>query len=274
MLFFFAMFAFGSVAANAQPQSTTADQDREAVIAADSITINPSARALATAVERLEKVYGVPITYEDTKYVAGEVGETTFNSEAHKTIKRHIPLSFRYEAPPSAAPFDVRKKLAEAALTEAIQNYNSQLHGEIFTVSDTERGFHVVARNFIGASGSAEEMRPLLDTPVTIPSGIRTVDQLLAEICKEIPGLSIGIFPVNLFAQHHTTVAASNLPARTVLDNLVKEIAIPAEQQIGPGAYRDTAEGGYLSWELRTDPDPRWGGGALSFTIVKPPGTL
>lgn len=256
------------------------DQSGESVITPTSITIKPNARPLVLMTERLQAVYGVPITYEDTKYVGSKVVDITIHPKNDpsktviaKTIKERIPLYTKIEVPPDGAPLEVRKKLAAPPLEEAVHSYNSQRGDEVFTVTESEKGFHVVARKFVDTSGKMAELEPLLDTPITLPEGTRKISEAVEVISKAVPGLWIGVFPINLFLQQKTTISASNEPARSVLDRLLNGIPVSAEKPISPGKYRDTAEGGYLSWELRTDPDPKWSS-ALSFAIVKPLGTL
>jgi len=256
------------------------DQYGQSVITPTSITIKPSARPLSLLTERLQAVYGVPITYEDTKYVGGEVadiaihpGNAPSKTVIAKTIKERIALYVNIEVPPDGAPLDIRKKLAAKPLEEAVHSYNSQRGDEVFTITESEKGFHVVARKFVDVSGKMAELKPFLDTPITLSEGTRSISEAVEEIAKALPGLGIGILPINLFLQKQTTISASNEPARSVLDRLLNGVPVPAEKPISPGRYRDTAEGGYLSWQLRTDPDPKWGS-ALNFEIVKPLGTL
>ena len=127
-----------------------------------------------------------------------------------------------------------------------------------------------------------------MDTPVTIPAGERTASEVLAEICKAVnsapgqtprfggqtPAMWIGGVPGMLFEWHKTTITATNEPARSVLDRLLKEIPVMAgkEDANHPGAFHNVPAN-LLSWELRTDPDQSWGS-ALSFYIVRQPGTL
>lgn len=251
------------------------DQYGESVITQDSVTINSEVRALALMTERLQAIYGIPITYEDTKYVGAEVADfTRSDNKVIKTITRHISLHVKFEAPLPDASLEARKKLAGQALANAVQSYNSARGDEIFTVTDTEKGFHVVARRFSDTSGDMKELQPLLDTPITIPEGSRTIAQAVTEICKAVPGLSLGWYPINLFTQQTTTISASNEPARSVLDRLLNGVRVHALKPNGNGGYTDTVEGGYVSWELWTSADAKRGRGGLSFAMVKPLGTL
>ena len=118
--------------------------------------------------------YGVPITYEDAQSVID--------------TKTRTALSFNYEGLPPDAPLDVRKRLAGDALGEAIRNYNAGLGVDIFTVSETEKGFRVMQRKFFDASGQMQDAHLVLDRPITIlPQVSGSVDEVIDTICKADP---------------------------------------------------------------------------------------
>lgn len=277
LLFASFVFAAGSAHAQRHPelQKGIGPQYGETMSDPDSITVNSNVngRPIAIAIERLQEIYGVPITYEDTRYVhESEVIDLKWNKAVVKKIKMNDPLTFHYEAPPPDAPLDVRKKLAGAALADALRNYHKQRGAEIFTVKETDKGFQVIARKFKGASGNYEDLRPLLDTDITISPAPRTIKEALDEIAKQIP-LSFMFGPNTLsWSLLRTDLTATNEPARSVLNHLMDEIPIRTTKPIGMGRSIDAPEGGYTSWQLRTDPDPKWGS-AVTFTAVRPPGT-
>ena len=89
----------GSIAAHAQSQSLTVD----------------SARPVADAVEKLETIYLVPITYEEILYLHS--GETTTNDKGLVVLK-HRAVTFTYDLPPKGATLEARKALAVKALSQ------------------------------------------------------------------------------------------------------------------------------------------------------------
>lgn len=229
-------------------------------------------RPVARALQKLEQVYGLPITFEDTQHphdwAAAPINEKGFHQMHSEN------LTFTYEAPLADADLGTRKGLAANALGEILKNYNTAHNSEVFTMAESAEGFHVVAHQFTNASGQQERLHPLLDTPISIDSEERTSDQLLGEIAKSINSVprqfahaSIGIFDVKGFTSHRTSITATNEPARDVLERLLSEMPVVAQKHNPNGSFTNIPAS--WSWQLFCDPDPQWGC-ALSIHSVKP----
>jgi hypothetical protein len=240
------------------------------------------------AVEQLEAIYGLPITYEDTTTVnEGQLEDVTEQIQRTPDPSRRIfriklkTLSYSYRLPPSGplhlgAPNHVqaetKAKVAEA-LSSVLEGYAAAGEPVTFSVSEEDGIFHVIATDFLNKQGRLEPLTPILDAKITIAAKQRTRIDLFQEICQELTkttGIEVGggDFPFNtgsLQAQTVTTISGSNVTARSLLTQLMTELAAPismdtAVQDVdGQRSVlnRVVYAGGPLSWKLFYGPG--WG---------------
>lgn len=218
---------------------------------------------------KLQELYGVPITYEDTRHVHDSELD---KSNSGKWFKPE-PFSITYTVTPPAPGADLptRKAAVGQVLQDVVQKYNAARGAEMYQITETENGFHVIPIKFLDASGKMEDFHSILDSPVTIAAGERTVAAVLDGITEQLNaatgkphGFTISFQAVgpNLmlsWQQQKTNLSASNEPARSVFDRLFKEI-----QSANPNKWI------CCSWQLNTWAGP-YDGGLMFINAAFPP---
>ncbi len=208
-------------------------------------------RPLAKAAEYLEAVYGVPITYEDPPYAhPSEITDATALVRGGQTVGRRIliprggSLSFAYENMPQP---DKETALlgASTAISGLLTNYQTSTGSARFVVIQELGSLHVVPMRFTDRRGQVQDLKPILDTTVSLLPEGRTAAQLVTDLCEALSvatgqTLIPGNIPDALLARHKTAFPVSNISARSVLDQLFAEIDAP------------------LSWQLFHDPGLNW----------------
>ena len=242
-------------------------------------------RPVAEAAQMLERIYGVPITYEDPivvhesqlQDVTGQVRRTP--DPSHRVIvQKSLTLSFAYKPPASviSASGRVRQTQPETeaevanALSSVLDGYAAAGGPVTFTVVEEDGAFHVAPTNFLNRDGKLQQMTSVLDTKITISPKQRTAESLLNEICEALTkatGIHVGggTVPMNLFMRSTTEISGSDVAARSVLSRLLAELATPISQDVvfdGPDGEKLTRkrvvyEGVPLSWRLFYGPG--WG---------------
>jgi hypothetical protein len=215
-------------------------------------------RPLAKAIESLENLYGVPITYEDPPYVnAGEIADVTAQVRGGQTGGRRIliprggSLSFAYEAiePPlvkDATPVvEAIRHAASDAISGLLANYQTSTGSASFALIQGPGSLHVVPTQFLDQTGQVESLKPILDTSVSLPAEPRTAAKLVGDLRAALTRTTgqtviLGTIPYGLLARHKISLSISDAPARSVLDQLFAEIDAP------------------LSWQLFHDPGLNW----------------
>jgi len=237
---------------------------------------------VAAALKEIEKIYVIPITYEDPRRVND--WEKTLDNKGHRVPKTES-LSFTYEQLPEdlaaeiqtaekPVPDDtlaIRKELAAKAIANVLRNYD-EAHGggEYFDVIEADLGFHVVPKLFIDESGHSQAFDALLNTPITIPPGSRNFGRFIRDMNAALI-VATGQEMYDRSPLPHMcdaiTVSASNEPARSVLDRFVKQVPV------GYSSAPDKAGGvrallSYMSWHLLCVPDLQYGCSLVFHTVT------
>jgi hypothetical protein len=228
-----------------------------------------SPRPLAAAASALEKIYLVPITYEDTRYV--HESEITTDDQG-RLMAKSWPVSFDYEVPAADATLETRKALAATALHELLKNYETLRGKSMFTVVPTTEGFDIIAVNYTSASGATENLQPLLDTPVSITANQQSMPDVLNDLVTQISQKTgrIVVLASPLSQRYKATINVSNQPARLVLSELLKQMPMgyEAKPDVNRGTHLIPTS---MSWRLTcsTHTNPECG---LNFHVVTPTG--
>ena len=225
-------------------------------------------RPVAAAMERLESVFGIPITYEDPPYsdprtivdVTSAVRRGREDLGAGRVlIPRGSDFSFSFDAPtapvggsrpPAVALATGQRRpvfgdAASRAISSALKSHADSGDSTVFSaMRDGHGGFHVVPVRVSNPAGHLEPARPLFDTAISIGAKKRMGMELVSEICESLSmstgtKVFVGTFPVSLFAAWVSAVTAVDEPARSVLDRFLGESAV------------------LLSWQLFYDPGLR-----------------
>jgi hypothetical protein len=217
-------------------------------------------RPVGKAVQVLESIYGRPITYEDPitvnpNLLADITEEVQLTpGPSHRVIgQKRMTLSFSYRPPdlesphsdnPGQAKQDLDSAMAEA-LSNLIESYSASGGSVKFYVTKAEGIFHVIPANFVNVEGKLEPVTPILDTKITILPKERTRLELFLDICQALTnatGIRVaeGVFPGNgLRAELQTTVSGTDVTARSILNQLLAELAAPISRDV----VVDTADG-------------------------------
>jgi hypothetical protein len=252
------------------------------LVFAESKTVEiTDGQPVAKAVDMLEAIYGLPITYEDTitvnedqlEDITEKVQRTPDPSHRIMGIKAKT-ISFAYKLPSSGASQKVstNKTMAETesevadALSSVLDGYAAAGGFVTFSVTKEDGVFHVIATNFLNKEGKMQPLTPLLDTKITILPKQRTRIGLFHELCQalsESSGTDVEVmdFPFNggsIQAQTTTTISGTDVTARSLLSQLIAELSAPISLdtaiQIPNGEKRQWGrvvyKGGPVSWKL------------------------
>jgi hypothetical protein len=238
-------------------------------------------RPVAKAVERVEAIYGWPITYEDPIVANESRLEDAFEGPQNTPyrVQKKVSLSFTYRVPLSRMTWDAdtsqrdrdQENAVADALTSVLAGYSASGGPETFAVSEEGGMFHVVPQNFLTQRGTLQQLTPILDTKITILPKPRTRPELVDEICSAVSratGIHVGVgsFPEQgSESDTPTTISGSNVTARSLLNQLLNELSTPVYRDqtfdAGDGQMvtrrRVVWSGGPMSWELYFAPD--WG---------------
>jgi hypothetical protein len=245
-----------------------------------SITFSEG-HAVRDAVDRLEAVYDLPITYEDPPM--------SYEYEVAKTIK---PLSITYEVPPPNATLEQRKILAAEALATVVRN-NAALWGDEFKIIEGNGGFEVVPVRYRNSAGMIVGLHTVLDTPISIPAEDRTPQETVKAILQAVKASSgVDIIPGAIAAVPNRTnptnerrpvsklnFGAANEPARDVLARLFAQLPVTGAK-VGPCLHRGEGGNGDQNcyWNVPANLVwQQWCGEMaclLHLHVITPPGSL
>ncbi len=234
-------------------------------------------RPVAKAIEMLETIYGLAITYDDPVAVhesqlqdVTEQVQRTPDPSHRVIVQKDVTLSFTYKLPTSEsgsgnetgqALTGTEAKVADA-LTSILDGYAAAGGPVNFTVREEDGVFHVVPTNFVNKEGKLQQMTPILDTKITVAQKQRSAAGLVNEICQTLSqttGISVDAdFPINFFAQHTTTISGADVTARSLLNQLLTELAAPISVDTvvqRPDGRKESwnrvaYKGGPMSWKL------------------------
>lgn len=197
--------------------------------------------ALATAVMRLQSVYGISINYEDlpatTASEKSAVEQTNSTPPPSGLKQAEAELSFSYRLPMSLpswkgnqAQFNIESHRAAAdALASLAKNYGALKSEKTLIVSDVD-GMFIVRRAY--AKQNAEHaIQPITNTKIVVSPGTRARSELLKKICGSLTNatktrvdcaqaLSIG----NLDGA--TSIAGTNVAVYSLLTQLISELNV------------------------------------------------
>jgi hypothetical protein len=230
-------------------------------------------RPVAKAVEMLEEIYGLSITYEDPITIhESQLQDVTEQVQripdpSHRVIvQKDVSISFAYRPISSQSIAEDKTDQSQAntgmivsdALSSVFAGYANAGGPVTFNVNEENGVFHVIPTNYLNKDGKIEQSTPILDTKITIDPKSRTRVQLLVEICgllSKATGISIGYaqFPYkegSIQAQAITTISGSNVTARSLLIQLMTEMDIQFNDKNSRNQWS-------TSWQLYYGPG--WG---------------
>jgi hypothetical protein len=243
-------------------------------LAQDTMTITDP-RPLAAAMEQLENIYRVPITYEDPARIL-DWQRTVPDARGH-AVPQSETLSFDYDQLPPNSTVEQRAAIVAKAIADAINRYDAT-HGnkKWFTFHQTTYGFHVVPLLFVDQNAKTQAFTAPLDTLISIPPREQTLDEDFSEILQAVAMANGTRLLPGTGAPRSTpyrkwptsTLSATSEPARDVLTRLLQQFPVHAQVPTSSGGFRQAPAA--LSWQLFCDPDLR-DGCVLNIHPVPPP---
>jgi hypothetical protein len=213
-------------------------------------------RPVAKAIEKLEQLYRVPITYEDTLYLNDNdikdvtatvrLDHGTGDSAERVLVPARRSITFTLpEAQADAEPSAGHSEASLAAVKALLDRYTLAGGTGAFTVSEDSSGLHVVSRAFIDASGQRQTLKPALDAQISIMQPLQPALNVIEKICSLVSAgggrtVDLGTIPTNLLATHLVKVDVKNVSAREILEDISKQVGMPLSWQL----FCDPADGG------------------------------
>ncbi|MGH9351366.1 MAG: hypothetical protein ACRD2G_04270 [Terriglobia bacterium] len=177
-----------------------------------------SPRPLSQVLAATRKEYGWAVDYEDPPYRVSDLTSSSDPRFPSRTFK--VPAGGAFHSTYSEPPHMWSRTDSEAAaLDKIVADYNESGNPGQFVVRPQSDGSYAVVGSEPGSSAL-----PILDTPISIPSGTRTLGDTLHLIAGAVsaatgvavyaaphPGMLYGL------AQTQVTMGATGVPARNVL---------------------------------------------------------
>lgn len=185
------------------------------------------------AITHLAQNYSVPITVEDTLYVHdSEIDKS--DPKMPRYQREPVSITYTMTPPLPGADLAARKAALAPVLRDVVQKYNAARGAEMYQVVESDIGFHIVPKLYRDTSGNMQEFHSILETPITIGPGEKTIEDVFDEITKQLNatvapmgGFSMSFRPLGgqprfLFVK--TNLTATNEPARSVFDRAFADI--------------------------------------------------
>jgi hypothetical protein len=206
----------------------------------DSILLSiHSGRPVFRAVLKLQEQYGYVITYEDPPYrtaddlndVAPMIHKDYLKFPADQRPTLFVPKSVELNLKFPASLTTSGALGIYAILTQLVQTQNNSGKGGHFRVEQVGNVFHVIPIDVRDRNGNWTGHESLLDTPISLPNGDRTEQQLYQAIAAQVAtrsgvqihaavngGILLGRAPPN----PDMNLGASNELARDVLTRVIE----------------------------------------------------
>jgi hypothetical protein len=193
---------------------------------------NGDPRPIATMIAQLRKGRGLPITYEDPRYLfAGDLQDVTEQVRRANDTET-LSRTERIIVPKGKAftfVYSSNDMSTAAGSLETIRRMLSEyarIGGPVFAATDDGKRLHVIPQQAADEAGRLVPQTPVLDTSISITPRARNGLALLSEICAAVSVSSrvqveVGTVPGNLLAQYSSAKGFDNKPARQVLGELL-----------------------------------------------------
>jgi len=215
-------------------------------------------RPLSEAADWLEKRFGIPVNYEDPKYLSAsniqDITDEVVSAAARQTnpaVRVLVPRRAQVEIVtplPSGTP--TQERLLELASSVVSEHNRSGNPGTFRAISSTGTISVVPAWDSDLASGQMHAA-PLLDTVIRLNATQGMTLETLRDVLKALEQASgtkvlIGMVPQNLLHATVTAADAGEAPARDILTRMIRQMR-----------WKDARLSGdipRMSWRLYYDP--------------------
>jgi hypothetical protein len=198
-------------------------------------------RPLAAASDRIEKLSGLPVNYEDGPYVnAADLQDVTSKvltpsqigaagPNFHVIVPRGGPLSAVITVDPTTGGLGTLSAVQAAA--EAFVNNQASTYGQLFSVGQVNGCVFISPSKLKNIVGSLQPITPVFSANISFPQEKRTgygTLKLILQSVLEATGSKVGIAsaPLKAFAETNVTIRANNEDARTVLTRLLQAVTL------------------------------------------------
>jgi hypothetical protein len=216
-----------------------------------------SPRPLADVADKLENVFGKPVTYEDPML------EWSGDLQSFAGVVGLYPRIRSFEIP-SGLISGQGFTTAEVPLNEILKAYQSQTDGPRFKVLTSSWGLHIVPSEVRDRNGVFAQTKSVMDYVIDVPIAKRTPSEHLAAICKAIAnssGIKVGAndaWLTQLYGPNGIAVITGGLmPPKEVLKRLdaLSSINWGVTRKIARDALLDLLKGSAstVSWRVFCD---------------------
>ncbi len=217
------------------------------------ITIEVSgARPLAAALDRVQELFRVPISYEEVAYEnPADLTRTTPTSHPGlkpRTIARGGPLSVTLQ--PSGTNREANAYLAVQAVLAAYAN--DKLPGTYKAIQKSG-GVEVIPVQVLGATGATRDVAPIMSRPVAFPYADRLVLEtlrLIVDSAAKVAGMRVKMLNVPFDESRRVALAATGQAASAELANLLAKVGG------APKSYQLLYEPNELAYYFNLTPVP------------------
>lgn len=196
-------------------------------------------RGLADILDRVQRMLGAPITFEEVPYenqaelrtVTVARGGGAHESLTNPSTDLSVTLTER-----DASPF--------LAAQEVLSAYEKAGLPGVYTVVPRNDRVDIVPTQVLGANGSMTILTPVMNRTVTFPLGTRTVEETLQMLVGQVSTESarkVVLLSVPAGPFESVELGASGIPARELLANLAvalnRSISFQCLYAAGNGTY-------------------------------------
>lgn len=207
-----------------------------------------SGRPLFQAITAVREEYGWVVDYEDPPY-QGSVDLAPDASISRQSGGRifMVPAGGAFRSTYPETPHIWGSTSEEfQVLDKVVSDYNATQNPGKFVVRALHDGsYAIIGQSFENSAGGEVSVRPVLDTPISLPgttrNGVVTIKAILDALNKASSyKVGLGIIPISALVRSQLTVGGSNVSARELLLDAIDQVK--------------TAK---LVWDLLFDPDGR-----------------
>jgi hypothetical protein len=215
-------------------------------------------RPLEVALDKLEKLMGIPINYEDPRYqCAADLQDTTDQVQsaaqkaAHPTFRIIVPtagaLVFDSLMPAVPQPVD-----ALAAVTQLVQQHQAKGNSGRFIVKTVGSVLTVEPGAARNAGCTWTTVSPLMETKIGFASQTRdatdTLTLILNSLTKQV-GVKVGLarLPMLSFVKKTATIGANDEPANVVMVRLFEQLSSTPSSVFSYHLFFDPATNSYMA---------------------------
>jgi hypothetical protein len=179
-------------------------------------------RPLLEGLVALREEYGWRVNLEEPPHEATPHGGK-FESTYPEVLERYIPPQGLKRS--AEFGYSLSDASERAVLNKIVSDYNQAgFPGQYAVIIQSDGSYAVAGTAVQSADGTYQPVTPLLDTPISIPSGAYSLSQVVDLISKALSsatGLRVSFNVPGMWGTVTVNVGRNNIPARTLLEQAV-----------------------------------------------------